>query len=460
MEEGREIAEGQPSPPTRGEVAPEREIGDEEVGTLLSAFGNHEVKALTLAAMMPGIIYTRSASEGTTLSQELRKHLQGKRVAWIIYPYNLFNYCRNSFSHPLTIVAEQAVDSNLAIYGYKITDYGIGTGQALAGHLLEWSLNHDKSLIEVFGSTFSGGQAKEIEVGKETVEFKKRAPITRLKIFRQILASPFLPIRQADLINTIGGTRSSIEEHLINLDRFGIIDYQSTNADESFAFYRLAEEKPDKEPEPYRLGHGPYPTLTGQVYNLFISDPNLKASPAEVYQQLIKIYPAYKERKQPSMKRTINSILSHLQKQGYLKREGFRQYIQSEISLTEDQRIMLSDLLQIMDRFQSGDREFWQEGRRKAQDILADPEKFAKLMNKAHNTSPGTKRIPPEDLEEQLVTLLSRYPNSTTRQLQEYLNENTGKSLTGVRLRNFLRTSRRFVPQKKHTAIYWTVKTD
>lgn len=457
MEEGREIVEKQPS--TEGELAPKKEIGEEELGTLISAFGNHELKALTLASMRPGIIYTRRVSEGTTLAQELRERLQGKRTTWAIWSGHLFGYCQDSLSHPLTIVTRKTVDSDLGIYGYNITDYGTEKGQALAGHLLEWSLKFDKSLIEVFGSTSSGGISKEIKVGEETVEFKKRAPITRFKIFWGLLTSS-LPIRVVDLANAIGETKEIIQDHLINLARFGVVYYKAIRSEQPYSFYQLADERPSQEPQPYRRGSSRAPTLTRRIYNLFTANPNLRASQAEVYQRLIEIYSSYQERKQSGMRTTINSILSSLEQQGFVRHEGFRQGIKSEINLTEDQRIMLYELLEILDKFQSGNREFWQEGRKKAQDILADPEKLVKLINKAQKTSPGTERIPREDLEDQLSSLLSRYPNSTVRQLREYLEREYGKRLGQEYVSRILRKSRRFIGGKEHHVNYWTVNGD
>lgn len=431
------------------EAAPKREIGVEELGNLVSAFGNHEAKALTLAVMQPGIIYNTSRLWNRLIE------VQGSLAGWKLSRGIPFEYCLKSLS-PIGLVTREIVNHDLSTYGYEITPYGAEIGLALDGHLLDWSLRHDKSLYDVFGSTSTSGQSEEITVGEETMEFKKRAPFTRLKIFWELLTSPSLPIRETDLATQIGTSEGLLQGHLESLDRSGVIDYRAIGMDKPYAYYKLSENRPDIKPQ-YKED----PTLAARIYSLFTTGSDLEASAEDTYQKLIEAYPEYRDSSNRDMMVIrIRGILPELESKKYLTNSGFRRDIKSEISLSEEQKIMLYELLEVIDRFRSGDRQFWQEGRDKARTILVNPESVAKLMQKIKESSPSVNKVPSADLGNWLATLLIEHPDATARQLQQYLEEVYGKKLIRERILQVLRSQERFVPEKSHHSVSWRVITE
>lgn len=423
------------------ELTPPREIGEDELGNLISAVGNHEAKAITLITMQPGRIYTES---------DLWRRLidvQGESIGWRMSKRLPFNYCSYTFSS-IGLVAREVVNPDLSTYGYEITPYGIEVGVPLVGHLLDLSLRYDKSLIQIFGQTSSPAKTQETIVEKEAIEFKKRAPIARFKIFWELLTSS-LPTQEKDLANALGAERRYVSNHIQELARFGIINLKSSEADKASSFYHLSEERPDEKPQAYHQL-----ILTQQIYQFFLNNPGISGSPDELGKKFMA------EINRSVSLGTFSGILSHLAKQGYLKHEGFTRYIQSEIDLTEEQKIMLCELLEIIDNFQRGDREFLEEGRRKAQKILANPQTVAKLLLKAKESSQRTGATQKAELEDQLFELLLRYPGSNTTRLQQLLQENYDKELTRDTIAAFLKKEKRFIPQARRNSIYWIINAD
>jgi len=59
------------------EILPPERLSDEQLGSLISAVGNHENKALLSVAMQPGVAYSRSDLQG------LFNGIQGDEPSWL-----------------------------------------------------------------------------------------------------------------------------------------------------------------------------------------------------------------------------------------------------------------------------------------------------------------------------------------------------------------------------------------
>jgi len=65
------------STPSPQELIPSERLSDERLGSLISAVGNHENKALLSVAMQPGVAYSRKDL------QDLFNGIQGDEPSWL-----------------------------------------------------------------------------------------------------------------------------------------------------------------------------------------------------------------------------------------------------------------------------------------------------------------------------------------------------------------------------------------
>lgn len=190
----------------------EQELPSEKLYKLLAAFGNSEAKAITLIAMLDGNIYPLQPLKVKII------RLQGERVGWNISDDVPFKYCEKSLSPDFV---QDIFDLDQSTHGYVITKDGKDFGVPLAGLLLKWSLDNPRhSLYKMFAKT----QSTRFKKGGED---KKRAPETRLKIFKFLLSNPKSVIKEANIAAALREDRRIIEDHLENLSANSVIHYEA-----------------------------------------------------------------------------------------------------------------------------------------------------------------------------------------------------------------------------------------
>lgn len=251
------------------------------------------------------------------------------------------------------------------------------------------------------------------------MEYKKRAPITRLKIFWELLTSS-LPIRTADIAKRIGEKDPGL--HLSNLSENGSLSYEAVKPGEAHSYYRLSETPPSSEPEPYTRRRD----LTNFVYRFLKEDGNREWS-AEAIQERYQEYLTTNAKsllKKESLKDRISGVLSHLVKKGYARRRKFiGGEIYSEVTLTEEQRRVLLDLVTLLDRFQNQDPAVLKLGKRLASGIIANPEKVSLLLAKAKEHSGPAGALPTQETADEILRIISSHPDCTADQIRENLKE-------------------------------------
>lgn len=416
----------------QGEEERRERIPDQELGNLLSAVGNNESKALTLRAMEGGIAY----SVASLLHRVLE--IQGNQPLWRMDASTLYGYCQDSFD-PIGLVAQEVIDRWHNKYGYIKTPYGHEYGDALAGLMLSLSERHPFSLYQAFAHTACTKNVQEagdnnLEQNLEQEEIdpnlnKKRAPLTRLKIFRALVKHKS-PLRETDLSEYIGEKhRSLIGQHLNNLSRLGVITYLSIKADTSYV-YSLNPKHPAELPSPY----GGDISLSQFVYNTILEkEESMTAS--ELTEQYVKQKGGNLQINQRRLQHRIGDILSSLRKQGYLSREEmFNKEKRSLITLSDVQLSFLKDLVETIDRFQSNDREVLQEGKEYGQKLLQDPKRVADLFRKAKETSPHAQKKDTLETQSFIFSVIKENPGSTLRTIQKELQERYQRKLGRTRL--------------------------
>ena len=397
-------------------------LPDEEMGNLISAIGNHEAKALTLGLMEPEHIYS---------SGDIHRRIigaQGNSAGWKMNQRGPFNYCQFSLA-PVGLVAQELMDSDLKTTGFMKTRKGEVEGDALAGLILDFSLKYPEfSVQDFFGGTPSSSKVQETSEG---IEYKKRAPMTRIKIFWELLSSE-LPARKADFVNKIGESPETIQTHLRALGDAKIISYESVGHDKPYTYYKASEDAPIEPPEPFKK----YATMTSFVYGLLRDNPDREWTADDVAEEILKS-PNFHASQEYATHYSSN-VMNYLKQKGYVERRKFGEDLMSEINLNDNQKNMIFDLINMLNNFQNQESSALVFGKRRLQEILGDPELVSKLMTKAKEHSSKANRTPHEELLGRILTIVSAKSNPTGREVQEVLLSE-GKRLNIGKVQDLLR---------------------
>lgn len=394
-------------------------LSDEEMGNLLSAVGNHEAKAITLILMRNGNIYDR-----TGLYREVM-NAQGENKGWGKMHRGIpFQYCHDSLA-PIGLVAKETLNPDFSTYGYQIIPKGKELGVPLAGLLLDFSERHNISLHLLFGSTQSRYKVKNMQTegDNDDTESKKRSPPTALKILYELITSPSLPIREVDLGKGIGESQAVLYAHLVRLSKLGLIEYNTRKAGIPYISYKLSTTVPEGELPIY----GTYPTLTKLVLDVIKSHPDQYLTSENVYNLLPKEQRERRENEKVFRKQ-LSNVLSFLNKHGYVNIEKFSYEKQSEVNLTDEQRVALTELLEIMYRFQNQDEELLEKGKRLTEKIIINPERVSDFLKRAREASNNANQSPFEETQTDILSIILSHPGITNKGIQKLLEEK-GKKL-------------------------------
>ena len=392
-----------------GERKPLRErVTDQELGNLVAAIGNHEAKAILLGLMSPHTIYTLPDAHGLIVGAQ-------HPVAWRIDRKGPFDYMSDSFA-PIGLVAQEiTIRDNLETFGFVKTKKGETLGDTLAGFLLDFSLRYpDISLIDIFGSTQSPSR-KSVETD-ESDNSKKRSPITRIKILWELATVPSSePVRTSDIAQEIGEDRNAVGNHLMRLSEMGIATYVSHSYGESECQFSLNPSFPkDEKPSQFKG----YALATQFVWDAVRQSPDRKWNT-----ESMTIHFAQKTNRQFPLKnisKYISHILRSLATQGYVTEERlFDHNSRSSISLSEQQRLLITDLLTALYRFQQQDSQDVAFGLARLKDIISQPGLVSILLGKAKRHSPHANPLPLEDTSIKILAIIRKNSNITRKEIRE-----------------------------------------
>ena len=384
--------------------AQEQEISEEELYDLISSFGNHEAKAITLALMGRSQVY--DVQGATRLLNSSQKPFQG----WMSSIGTAFGYMNRSLA-PVGLVAKEITEgADQKIIGYVKTERGFSLGDPLAGLLLDYSLKHPSvSLIDLFSLTSSRYFLGDDENGR-----KKRSPETNMKLFWELLTTT-LPTRATDLADAIGEAGSTIGSHLNWLGARGIISYETIKAGESISYYEIADELPERE-----LPSHPYRTkLIRDIFKILKDNSGARLTINQVIEQYIEQYSPQASKE--NLAKKINFALSLLRKNGFAKSGVLTMDKKSIVNLSEEQRQALIELLEIIDGFRRQDKELIEFGKNRLVQIISDPKSVAELMEKAKEHSSFAPHMPHDAIIIDIAQIFLTQGNLTTEEIRERL---------------------------------------
>lgn len=389
-------------------LTPKDKLSGEQLGDLLSAFGNHEAKAAILLLMEPGNVYTYRSLHSAFI------HAQGRNLGWLMNSAGPLTYCRSSLA-PIGLVAREVVNADLSIYGYMITEYGESVGKPLAGLLLDFSRRHPEiSLSDLFGGTASKYTTDIDKSNEGDSERKKRSPLIRHKIFFELSTAYNFPVRTVELANSIGEYSTTVGNHLLKIGASGIIDYESVDPHNPFSVYSFTETQPALSPSPY----GSKNKLTQWVYQTLSNNPTKKF-------RIKELEFLYQDQHSGKIGQgiLITNVLAHLRRNGYVNIEKFANRELSEINLSHEQREIIVELVQILDSFQNQEPANIQQGLNSANFFRTHPEEIAHLMVKAKDHSRAANKRPREETAEYILSIIGENEGITISDVTKILSE-------------------------------------
>lgn len=408
---GKRLTE--PSVNPQKEAVRGKELSEREIFSLISAFGNNESKALLLIAIKDGNIYSDKDLFERMIS------LQGKKPVWKMHKNVPFQYCKDSLA-PIGRVAKEVLNGDLSTYGFMVTEYGKNFGVPFAGALLDWSLKHPNfSFYQMLGMTASR-YSKE---GQR--EDKKRAPETRLKILKAIVENGDKSLSVTQMANIVKENPHAVKKHISALAKSGVLSKKEKNAGEPRSLY-IKAMFPEQGQEQYKH----FKTLSEQVAAILreTSDYVSVDGVADIIIQRHK----YQWSRQ-SLTSTINGILLHFEEKGYVLRKEFEKGFWSEVTVSPNQKDIITSMVNLVNSFKIGDASAIKAGKESAEKIISNPMLVASLMRKAKENSPFANKLKEEETVSSLTSLISEKPNISTVELWKKYGR-----LTPSRLRTIL----------------------
>lgn len=379
---------------------PEAPLTKEQVNNILHAIGNNEQKAILLAGMEAGKIYSRYDLH--MLVQVLTGKLEAEKASGAE-----MQYAEKSLE-PMGLVTKHAyIDNDGQVrVGYTKTALGEHAGTALASALLVMSARDEFfSMHDYFGSAGAAG--------------------LRYQIYEQ-LASDDPPKTRAALAHAVGADASVVGNHLRALQESGIITYNARGINAGYASFRVKADVPDELPQTYR---GKEVTLTPKV--LAMAKTCVGAITSEsIHAMIIAEDPDNANLQKKEVRSRVSRILSHLSKEGFLEYTEYSAAQQSKIEINEEQREGITNLVSVVQGVQNGDLQIYDRVQEYSQRILEDPEKTAALKQKAIERSPFTGRVPTDTTKGHILEILEAATDDMKlRDIHAALREGFGSNL-------------------------------
>ena len=400
---------------------PER-LSDEQMGNLLSAVGNHEAKAITLLLMKDG------NAHGMRMLHKEFLDSQGAGRVWEVNPSVPYKYSSDSFLQN-DLVTEEAMLTVPPSYGYKITDSGKEIAVPLSGLMLDFSDRHNIPLSEILGPTRSGSleQTTQTEEGKE-VRFKKRAPLTTLKLIKELLKTSSFPLREADIVKLTGEEKDAILSGLTRLSKLNLIQFTSKKVNVPFVSYKLSTNSQDDNFEreiPVPKGR----KITLIIFDILKKNKDKFLTLEEIFDR-IPFENKAKIKSNNKQNAHISEALSFLAKHNLAEVKDFHSKKQSEICLNDNQRKILEEFYEIINKIQSKDRIVLEKGRKLANDIIGNSGRVSALLRRAKESSSNAYQSSKIPSQESIVSFIFSHPGSTNEDLTKMLMEKLGRKFS------------------------------
>lgn len=421
----------------RPEAATPEHLVTDDTLNLVAGVGNHEMKALTLLFL--GQYHEAFDRHG--MDAGFRAWLSPASV-WKPAPGIPFGYCEQSLEPIGQVVKNPVIGPRETTVSYYLSDLGHRTGLALAGLLLDWSLQYPEvSLQNVFGPTYSPHQARVMQY--------------RLHVLAGLLTAPGGEASTAELAGppSMVTDRKDYHTKLSNLDRAsrglersGIVNAERVIQPDKTQYEILATDYPHKRPEP---SHSP---VVDALHD-FIRACQDKNQRQFTYSECLDYITTDLEQAGgqlagSAIKAQLTSALGGHSVQnnvqyrlvpGIKRSATFSAGHFTKVSLNETYRPALETLLNLVLAVDAHDAGLMEQGQALAWRISNDEQQKARLIAKAYRFSPAAKKLGRTGTSGQIVTNLATTTLAlTTPALRQEPHDKFDTSLTPGSLKKLL----------------------
>ncbi len=223
-------------------------------------------------------------------------------------------------------------------------------------------------------------------------------------------------------MKSIKENETIVANHLRRLSEAGLIDYDSRKVNTPITQYRLADNTaPGQDLSVYRNLR----TLSTAVYEIL----RVNAQEYLTANDVMNLLPQELTKNRTNKRKlsTISSVLKNLEKEGWAQIEKFESKTQSEIKLSEEQQAVISELVEILEKFEDQDPQILEEGRRLAFEILNDPKRVSQLMQIAREASSHANQWSQAKTFEIISSIVSAHPGITNKELRDIIGHQEDK---------------------------------
>lgn len=337
-------------------------LSDDMLGMHLAGGANHELKSAVLGTMHLHGLYT-----SYDLAKLVNKQARGG-ADYELLAAGAGQFCLDSFVPNGLVIAEEVEWRKGKKSLFRLTEEG-ERAKSLAGHMEDLSLRHPETSSRwLLGMTHS-------------VVSDRRAPIAIYKLFEELLNSG--PITFPDA-RGVEARRKKI--HAKTLERAGFIEIGHYAHD---TIYEINEPV-------VRVTKGGPPTKLMIEVDRYISKHALSQD-RRITARMIASSKELKDTFTDGLvEREINRIKIRLLR---LSRQGVLNVLSPAqkglvVRLKPERTELITEFCQIIERYQKQDPEYLEEGRRKLEEILKEPEAMGQLIDKSQTNSPQATWLP------------------------------------------------------------------
>jgi len=398
----------------------EDELSREQFEAFLNSVGNHEAKLLTASviASYPGVWFSQ-----TRIYKEMVSR-QGDAPSWEMNRSVPFAYCRHSLEPIGAVVRGEVKGHRGPMLAYQATEFGTGSGMALAGALLSWGLEYpDTFLQRVLGITSS----------KTDI----RSPVTRYRIFEEILTSPYGETSYADIARTLktdGYAYKTVERQLDEMNEARIVSTASVLQkynpilEITDSSYRHPSIKFDKATIETRVAYQVMADLMkGGIKNLSLED---------FIEMCLSIDPTVDLKEIRHKLVDAGHETSALPGLKVIDRNG-APVKRTSVSIAPEFEKPITDLMNILIEARQGSSS--QKFSRMAKAIVSEPQAFNALIDKARKGSPSYRGhlLGPEVYRKNVLELIEALGSVSLKDIRMAL-EASGMHISTITLRRTL----------------------
>lgn len=380
-------------------------LDEDALAAIVAAVGNHEGKALTYLAMDPDEEY------GVSSLHRLFLAVQGETPAFVGVTNLQQKYATYSYQ-PAGLI--ETSTNEKGSMRYRKVDAG-GLATPIAGHILATTEDLPPSLTQILGPSQKKASATTSPVAR------------RLRILRA-LARADGPVYTAEVAHLSGVHETAVGQTADGLATAGLIEYTTGPTYKFRSRYRVT-----KPITPTRRGNVALEAAIADLLNDRLTKaPGGYEIPHDEIETHVRALPRWS--KSPQLRDQVQRVMVRLAARNAITPlEAYAgQTHHTAISISEQHRNALRNLIDGLDAIAAGDPAALAAGTQSAKAIVADPERARRLVSRAYGANKiVTNPLTRVEKQDRVLAALAERDAVTSEQLLAAVGDDLNKTLLG-----------------------------